>query len=166
MSNHVATIRPGEQRDAARMCAIHHRCWMAKFASLVTPSAAVDGMDPNRNIERFTGWCSPGSDARVRVAERDGVLVGYSTVVGNELVHLFVDPDHAGNGIGRTLLGAAEREMSDAGHRTLELHTMVGNTPAIGLYESAGWTVTDRLIHTRDDHGVSYDEHVMVKQVP
>jgi ribosomal protein S18 acetylase RimI-like enzyme len=56
--------------------------------------------------------------------------------------------------------------MSAAGHRSFELHTMVGNTPAIGLYQSAGWQMTDRIIHSADDHGVDYDEHVLVKPAP
>jgi len=41
---------------------------------------------------------------------------------------------------------------------------MVGNERAIGLYSSAGWTVTDRLVHT-DQDGVAYDEHVLVKRL-
>lgn len=147
------------------MTACHHRCWVTKFVELVTPPDAVGRLDPDRNLERFTDWVSPDSDAQVTVAERDGRVVGYSTVVGNELVHLFVDPEHAGSGIGRALLAAAEALMSQAGHRTFELHTMVGNAPAIGLYESAGWSVTDRLIHSDDDYGISYDEHVLVKHL-
>ncbi|MDW3216283.1 MAG: GNAT family N-acetyltransferase [Ilumatobacteraceae bacterium] len=165
MSTSIDLIRPGVSGDVVAMTAVHHRCWMAKFAELVTPREAVDRLDPNRNLARFADWLEPGSDARVTVAERDGKVVGYSTVVGNELLHLFVDPDHAGCGIGRTLLAAAESQMSEAGHRTFELHTMVGNVPAIGLYESAGWQVTDRVIHSDDDHGVSYDEHVLLKHL-
>jgi GNAT superfamily N-acetyltransferase len=165
MSATSAPIRPGHPDEAAVMSAIHHRCWLARFAALVTPRDAVDQMDPGRNIGRFTDWLSPDSDAQVTVAEHDGRVIGYSTVVGHELVHLFVDPDHAGRGVGRRLLAAAEALMTEAGHRSFELHTMVGNAPAIGLYESAGWRMTGRLIHSDDDHGVSYDEHVLVKQV-
>lgn len=165
MSATSTRIRPGQSGDAAVMSAIHHRCWLDKFATLVTPRDAVDRMDPGRNISRFTDWLSPGSDAQVTVAEHDGHVIGYSTVVGHELLHLFVDPDHAGRGLGRRLLAEAEGQMADAGHRSFELHTMVGNAPAIGLYRSAGWQMTDQLIHSDDDHGVSYDEHVMIKQI-
>ncbi len=165
MSATSVQIRPGAPDDAAVMSAIHHRCWLAKFATLVTPREAVDRMDPGRNVGRFSDWLSPDSVAQVTVAEHDRRVIGYSTVAGHELLHLFVDPDHAGRGVGRRLLGAAEALMTDAGHRSFELHTMVGNTPAIGLYESAGWQMTDQLIHSDDDHGVSYDEHVLVKQI-
>lgn len=122
-------------------------------------------MDPDRNLEHFAGWLAEDSGDRVFIAERDDDLVGYSTVVANQLVHLFIDPDHQGRGLGRTMLAAAEEHMVGAGHRTLKLHTRVGNVPAIGLYESEGWLVTDRLIHSVDDSGVEYDEHVMIKHV-
>ena len=43
------------------------------------------------------------------------------------------------------------------------MRTMVGNAPAIALYESAGWVVTDQLVHN-DVDGVVYDEHELVKR--
>ena len=33
----------------------------------------------------------------------------------------------------------------------VELTTIVGNEPALRLYRSAGWTVTDRVVHTEQD---------------
>ncbi len=39
---------------------------------------------------------------------------------------------------------------------------MAGNAPAIALYESAGWHVTDELLNQETD-GVTYVEHVLVK---
>ena len=147
------------------MCTCHHRCWQQAFVELVTPSEPVARMDPRRNLERFSRWLSPDSATRETVAEVDGDVVAYTAVHGNELIHLFVDPDQAGIGLGRRLLSAAEAHMSEDGHSMFELHTMVGNAPAIGLYVSAGWRVTDRLIHTADDHGVSYDEHVLAKHL-
>jgi hypothetical protein len=42
------------------------------------------------------------------------------------------------------------------------LHARVENLAAIAFYEKAGWTVTDRLIHTVE-HGISYDERVLIK---
>jgi len=146
------------------MCECHHRCWLDTFVDLVIPNAPVARMEPGRNLDRFDGWLAADSVTRVTVAEIDHEVVAYSAVHGNELLHLFVDPSHAGKGLGRGLLATSETLMSDAGHRTFVLHTMVGNTRAIALYQSAGWHMTDQLIHSADDHGVSYDEHVLVKQ--
>jgi ribosomal protein S18 acetylase RimI-like enzyme len=54
--------------------------------------------------------------------------------------------------------------LAEAGHREVELHTIVGNEPALALYRSAGWVVTDRLVHN-DTDGLVYDEHVLVKRL-
>ena len=45
------------------------------------------------------------------------------------------------------------------------MHARVDNVAAIAFYETAGWTVTDRLIHTVE-HGISYNEHVLIKHCP
>jgi len=54
--------------------------------------------------------------------------------------------------------------IAEAGFGEAELHTMVGNQPALGSYASAGWQLTDRLIHGAHD-GVECDEHVLVERL-
>lgn len=155
------TIRPGEPGDVEAIAAYHHRCSIVAFADIVT-SGTFDDLDPRRRVPTFSEWLGPDSDMTVRVASLDGVAIGHVAVEGNEIVHLFIDPDHAGRGLGRRLLALGESLIAEAGHDTFELHTIVGNLPAIGLYESAGWVVTDRLVHNEHE-GLVYDEHVLVK---
>ncbi len=156
-------IRPGVPDDAEAIAAYHHRCSIAAFSDIVA-AGTFDDLDPRRRVPTFTEWLGPQSEMTVRVAVVDDVAVGHVAVEGNEIVHLFIDPDHSGRGLGRRLLAVGEELIRDAGHDTLELHTIVGNTPAIRLYESAGWVVTDRLIHNEHE-GLVYDEHVMIKTV-
>ena len=54
--------------------------------------------------------------------------------------------------------------LAAAGHRDVELHTMVGNHRAVRLSEASGWTMTDRLVPNEHD-GLVYDEHVLVKRL-
>ena len=157
------TLRRGVAADARDMALLHHRCWQARFIDLVSPRSVVTGMDPLRNLERFTRWTPEGSDVDVTVAEVEARVAGYAAVAGHELVHLFVDPDQHRLGLGRVLLTDAEARIAHGGHAIAELHTMIGNEPAIGLYRSAGWVMTDEVIHTDDD--VAYDEHVMIKRL-
>ena len=63
-------------------------------------------------------------------------------------------------GSGRT--GAVYRSSLN-GHAVAVLHTLVGNTPAIALYEAQGWVVTDET-HIEDlPNGSTYTEHVLRK---
>lgn len=84
-------------------------------------------------------------------------------VSDSRLLHLFVAPEHHGHGVGRYLLALGEAVIAAGGHRDLELHARVENLPAIAFYERAGWTATDRTMHT-EEHGISYDERVLVKR--
>lgn len=159
------TFRPGRPHDAERLTAYHHRCCVEAFGPLLGPDL-VESLDPQRRRPAFDAWLSPDtSDVSVVVAALGGVAVGHTVVAGREVVHLFVDPEHWGAGIGRQLLQVAEGLVAANGFDTAELHTIVGNEPAIRLYEAAGWTVTDRIVRT-DDGEVAYDEHVLLKRLP
>jgi ribosomal protein S18 acetylase RimI-like enzyme len=65
-------------------------------------------------------------------------------------------------GLGRHLLAQGEAMIAADGRTDFELHARVENLSAIAFYETAGWTVTERLIHTVE-HGISYDERVLIK---
>jgi GNAT superfamily N-acetyltransferase len=54
-----------------------------------------------------------------------------------------VDEAQRGHGHGRTLMLVAEREALAAGARTLGLHVLTANTPAMRLYSSLGYRVTE-----------------------
>lgn len=146
--------------DAETIAAYHHRCWLDAFADLV--DGDVTELDPLGKLDRWRAWLSDESPERTAVIDVAGAAVAHVTVRGSELVHLFVDPDHQRSGFGRVLLRTGERILAMAGVTDAVLHTMVGNEPAVELYRSAGWTVTDRL-HHEDAGSVRYDEHVLVK---
>lgn len=155
------TLRPGTVDDAEAIAGYHLRASRQSFEALLTTGTYV-GARPR--VERFTEWLQRDSQFSTTVAVIGGTPVGHVTVSGNELVHLFIDPDHQGLGLGRRLLAAGEAMLAEAGHDEIELHTMIGNAPAIALYESAGWVVTDGVIDNEHD-GVAYREHVLVKRL-
>lgn len=155
------TLRPGTTDDAAAIADYHLRASRLSFETLLT-AGTYDGAPPR--LERFTEWLQADSEFSTTVADVDGTAVGHVTISGNEVVHLFIDPDHQGLGLGRRLLATGEAMLADAGYDDIELHTMIGNAPAIALYESAGWVVTDGVIDNEHD-GVAYREHVLVKHL-
>jgi len=155
-------IRVATPSDADAVAAYHHRCFMKTYSSQLQ-AGELEAPDPAGIRQQFHDWFQPGPGLETRVAVVDGVPIGHFTVSGHQVVHLFVEPDHQGMGLGRHLLAQAEAMIVAGGHRDLELHARVDNLAAIAFYEKEGWTVTDRLVHTVE-HGISYDERILVKR--
>ena len=147
--------------DADAVADYHHRCFTKTYSSQLSAGefAAPDEAGTRRQLH---DWFLPESDCETRIAVEDDVPIGHVTVSGHRLVHLFVEPGHQRMGLGRYLLDLGEAMIIADGHTNLELHARIENVDAIAFYERAGWTVTDRLVHTVE-HGISYDECVLVK---
>lgn len=154
-------IRAATPADADAVEDYHHRCFTTTYASqlLAGEFEAPDRAGIRRQLH---DWFLPDSDVETRVAVVDGAPIGHVSISGHRLVHLFVEPDHHGMGLGRYLLVQGEAMIAARGHTALELHARVENLTAIAFYKRAGWTVTDRMIHTVE-HGIGYDERVLVK---
>lgn len=92
--------------------------------------------------------------AAVMVAEVGASIAGYCVVLFREnslsarLYSIAVEPAHAGLGIGRTLLAAAEREALARARASLRLEVRTDNERAIALYRQSGF----REIGKRPDY--------------
>ncbi|MFE4691805.1 GNAT family N-acetyltransferase [Streptomyces sp. NPDC056749] len=95
------------------------------------------------------GLATPGMYFHVLV--HDGAVVGHVWVArreepeGHDLGYVFdveVREGHRGRGYGRALMHLAEDVTLDAGLGLLGLHVFASNTPALRLYESLGYEVT------------------------
>ncbi|MFL5868419.1 MAG: GNAT family N-acetyltransferase [Thermoleophilaceae bacterium] len=95
-----------------------------------------------------------------------GRIVGYTAAhpEDGELFLLFVHPDHAGRGLGRTLLEAAHHALRAAGCRQAFLYTHEQNAPALGLYSRAGYR-PDGAVRESDFRGVPIRELRLVKDL-
>ena len=154
-------IRAATPADADAVADYHHRCFTRTYSSQLL-AGELEAPDPAGTRQQLHDWFLPASEFETRVAVVDGAPIGHFTVRGHQLVHLFVEPDHQGTGLGRHLLAQAEAMIAAGGHTDFELHARVDNLAAIAFYENAGWMVTDRLVHTVE-HGISYDERVLIK---
>ncbi len=157
-------IRAATPDDADAVADYHDRCFRNTYSSQLRADE-FEAPDPEGTRQQLHEWFRPGSDFETRVAIADGTPIAHFTVSGHQLVHLFVEPDHQGVGLGRHLLAQGEAMIAASGHTDFELHARVDNLAAIAFYEAAGWTVTDRLIRTVE-HGISYTEHVLIKHRP
>ena len=155
--------RPAVQGDADAVADYHHRCFLDTYSSQLQ-AGEFEAPDPEGTRQQLHDWFRPESEFKTTVAVVDDAPIAHFTINGHQLVHLFVEPEHQGLGLGRRMLAEGEAMLTAAGHNDFELHARVENRSAIGFYEAAGWTVTDRLIHTVE-HGIGYDEHVIIKHV-
>lgn len=98
--------------------------------------------------------------------DRAGQVVGYTAPHPNdgEMFLLFVHPAYAGQGIGRTLPGAAHDELRAAGCQQAYLHTHEQNERALAVYESAGYR-RDGSVRESDFGGIAIRELRLVKQL-
>ena len=80
-------------------------------------------------------------------------MIGYTAVhtEAGEMFLLFVHPEHAGRGVGRSLLNAAHDVLRAAGHDEAFLFTEERNSRARAVYAAAGYrpdrTVRESILH-------------------
>ncbi len=106
---------------------------------------------------RTANRCTPavrGPVGQIFVAEIDGAVVGFVTVIAREpfteldeppgtyalITDLVVLPPHRNKGIGRALLERAEAYARSAGARELRIGVLVQNEPARRLYLAANFS--------------------------
>lgn len=84
----------------------------------------------------------------VWVACEDEAIVGVLVVRPRQnsliLENVAVSPTEQGRGIGRALIGFAERHASELGLRAVELYTNERMTENLSLYPALGYVETDR----------------------
>ena len=91
-------------------------------------------------------------------------IVGFTAVHPREgeMFLLFVDPAHAGRGIGRALLDAAHDVLRSAGRTEAFLFTEERNARALAVYAAAGYR-PDGTVRESDFHGAPLRELRLVK---
>ncbi|MBT2507781.1 GNAT family N-acetyltransferase [Streptomyces sp. ISL-98] len=81
----------------------------------------------------------PGTTVWVAEAEDTGDLLGFASLDGTELDHLYLRPDVRRRGIGSLLLEKAR----EASPKELNLHVFQRNTAARAFYERYGFSAVD-----------------------
>src|SRR6266700_6791018 len=132
------TLRPAAARDAMAIGAVFDAAVRAGWAYL--GDLAAEPMFTPQDWDRLVADHLPPNVLLVAVDETGGV-VGYTAVHpgDGEMFLLFVHPDYAGRGIGRTLLAAAHDALRAGGCRGTFLFVHEQNQRAIALYEAAGY---------------------------
>lgn len=135
-------IRDATPDDAESIWDIHVRSVRELCSADYTPSQ-IQAWAGHRTVEDYRERIKSGP---FYVAEIDGKLVGYARFrpSTNELCSIFVDPDHARQGIGTALL----REVCEGGVRRGLTHFWLdASLTAVPFYESGGFVREQDTVH-------------------
>ncbi len=80
--------------------------------------------------------------AETYVYEADNIVVGFMSLIGDEIGALFVDPEYQGKGIGRKFVDFAKTIRDE-----LVLNVFEENTIGRGFYDKYGFEIVERHIH-------------------
>lgn len=142
-------VRPAVPEDAAAVAEVRVSSWRAAYRGII-PGRVLDSLDPAAAAERTrSALADPAHPFRLRVAERDGVLTGF-TITGpyrgtdaapgaGEVLAIYVHPDHWSTGSGRVLMVDALERLSEAGLSPVLLWVLRDNARARRFYERAGF---------------------------
>jgi phosphinothricin acetyltransferase len=146
----AVTVRPAAEEDLAAIRAIYNEGILDRVATL--------DEEPKSDADIAAWWSDHGGRYAVVVAERDGIVVGWSSL--NRYSHrcaydgvgdlsVYVARDARGTGIGFALLGAIESLARENGFYKIVLFTFPFNANGQALYRKNGF----REVGTFRDQG-------------
>ena len=123
-------IRPYQSSDWPTLCVVHDAARREELRRAGDEAAFVPLKDAVvDDLLAHDIW----------VADDGSSLRGFTAVRGSHIGWLYVDPSHAGRGIGRALL---QHAVSLCFFPPITIGTLAGNAPALKLYASEGFVVT------------------------
>ncbi|MGV8936127.1 MAG: GNAT family N-acetyltransferase [Allorhizobium sp.] len=131
------TIRPARPGDRQDILALWHQGWHEAHADLVPA-----GVLALRAPEHFTVWLDQCTD-QFHVADNDGVVSGFVSVKGCEIVKFYVAEHARGAGLAAQLLSHGEALLRAQGVQHAVLFCLAGNLRAERFYARQGWAVLD-----------------------
>lgn len=129
----MTTLRPATPDDMSRVADLWHAGWHDAH-----PGHVPDELTASRTWQEFHDRAAHRV-ADTTVAEVDGVLAGFTMVVGDEVEQVYVGAGHRGTGVAETLLDDAVRRVARSGHDVAWLAVVEGNARARRFYERRGW---------------------------
>ncbi|TDC78130.1 GNAT family N-acetyltransferase [Actinomadura sp. 7K507] len=136
-------VRPARSADLPRLAPLWRAAWLDGHEGHVPPELMAA-----RGPEHFTVHAEKYLGTTLVATDADDHLLGL-IILGDEdgeVIQLAVDGTARGQGVGGTLLRAAEDRFRGR-HHQIWLAVVPGNTRARRLYEHLGWHDTGRLIY-------------------
>ncbi len=142
------TVESANLADSAAVADLQYRSHTISFREF----ARIEWCDSRRLDDYLKTWAdrlaSASDDRRTFVARDGNKIVGMVAVDGpdgpggsGDLHGMHVDPDTRGRGIGRLLMEAVLRHISDRGYHQTTLGCLESNTYARKFYEQSGFAI-------------------------
>jgi putative acetyltransferase len=137
----VIDIRSANPDETAELLSLH-RASIREFGT----AAYDDVQDDDWADKEEADYPLGDDDPRFVVAERGGELAGFGDLhwPEAEVTAVYVAPDHAGEGVGSTILEALE---AAARERGLDELGLLASRNAVGFYEEAGYERVEPRVH-------------------
>ena len=135
-------IRHATGEDAESIESVAETSWEHEYPDVLSREAAVEGANEWYAEGRMASELSQ-SDAVVLVAEREGAVVGFTHAAwsGDEgdVMRVYVDPNHRGEGVGSALLETAVATLFERDVDRVRAMVLAENDPGKAFYRSHGF---------------------------
>jgi len=138
-------IREAQADDAAAIAGLHIESWRDVYRDILPKRYLEDEISREREQHWSKALSSPVPGNFVLLLERDGVLLGFVSVVRHadpnndaEIENIHIRPGLRSGGMGRRLLGAAIQRLRNEGASSLFLWVFDDNTRAFKFYNMIG----------------------------
>ncbi len=147
-------VRRADPADAGAIARIHVAAWRLAYREFLPPEtlARLSTRDRKRYWREALG--SGTGRYLTLVAERAGVLLGFSTIAMRstagheaEITAIYVDPPNWRQGVGTVLLAASLEQARAADADTAVLWVFERNRPAQELYKDFGFAADGETMH-------------------
>ena len=161
-------IRLLEHEDAHAFLTLNHQLDGDTQMMLLEPNERTTTVEQIQHRIEFT---VQQDNEVVFVAEVDGSLVGYASVIGGRLrrtahkasIVTGVLQSHVGRGIGSKMFETLIEWATISPLHRLELTVMTHNSPAIALYQKFGFQIEGTKRHSLKVAGTYVDEYIMAR---
>jgi GNAT superfamily N-acetyltransferase len=156
MSEDTIAYRDATAADAALLARLHTLSWRATYRGLLPDRYLDEELDDERAGFWGRRMSEQGGTPRfVLIAESEGAPVGFVCALregapgtGVLVDNLHVLPSFQRRGVAKRLLHEAAAWGRALGERTMALHVIEGNRPAVAFYEHTGW----RRVGASEEH--------------
>lgn len=144
------TIRPGRAEDIDALARIFRACWLESYRDLLSEDVR-NAMSLEKAKDLWLPGLTSKTDRETLVACIGDTPIGMARIGCDadfpdrgHLFSLYIEPKHAGKGLGKALLTAALRRLSERGFSEISLWVFKANLGASGLYKKMGFEPTSR----------------------